>query len=571
MECHNIAEKILKLPEKVPNSVLLLKAKCLFRLYRKKLNLYEHIDAGQQNVKTYYSILEDVKNVIELLSEALYANYIDKEGSRYLDISMMTLIKGSNELNKVKNTRCMLCLERGCKLLKSHVYPRTLLKEFADSIEEREGGRLFTMVNVRGLSPKWEYRYASAKDVRYFMLCSKCEDLVNRGGEIDFRQLFFSKLYEKSNPSLVLEQATVKYGPWLYHFCISLFFRCIASSTGIPELANQDEVYNLFCTCREFLLRPDQASVSSLPRLYLFVNPAEVPLMYKNTCLGESLNAPGFFTIQTTDLFDGISPRPLRGQYAIAHCGIINILYKFSPAEDVSLPFEWEINLKGGVYTIPVEANRAKDIPDGIWTLFQQISKVWHSHITESLFRKRDKPPEEKRKKEVSAGDASLFPHQEAWSKSGFLADEYLYNPDIFTVMSMLPQGFEIDYKNSKVVLPSAFTILTHHTFITSDGEVITLFVGAKVSGDPNAPSPFIIFFRLVSQGAFVVGFFVKELDENRLQLELFCETALEKYPDVIQQGASDAGKFVQTYLPKAMLKKGITSLRSLVYSFVHK
>ena len=546
------------------SSASLYKAKCLFKLFRRALISYKYKNLAQQDSQKYLSIVKSVKEVVSMLCTALRKDYIDEEGKEMLDIAMMNLIRGSNELNKVPNPHCLLCLRSDISLQKSHVYPRSLLKEFAESVEEREGGKLFTMINPTSL--KWLYHYSSPKDVRYFMLCSQCEDLVNRGGEIDFRQAFFLKIYSKSGPTV--EQATVTYGPWLYHFCISLVFRCIASTTSIPELANKHEIYDLFLSCRDFLMAMDRAGGSTRPpKIYLFINPIQVPQKYEHSCLNEVLNAPGFFTIQTTDLSDGLATRPLQGHFAIAHCGIINILLKFSPATEVPVPSTWEVNPEGGRYIIPAECDRERDIPEGMWTVFQQVSKSVHHHILESLFRKRDKPPEAKASQASLESDTDRYPHQETFSKSGILADAYLRNPELFSVMSMLPSGFQINYFSGEVILPPSFVLLTHHTFIVSDESTVTLLVGVK---EASMAVPFVIFCRFVLLGGFFVGFSAK-FEGSAFQLKNLCETDPKKHSEEIQQGARDAKKFIDEFFPASLTKKGFANLQSLVYSHLYK
>ena len=561
-ECQRIAESdaICKEP-----TASLYRAKCLFQLYRKALNLYEFEKLEQQNVQKYLGILKHVKTVISLLGAALQESYIDEEGKEQLDVAMMDIIRGSNELNKITHPRCMLCLRSDVSLQKSHVYPRSLLQEFAESIEEREGGKLFTMVN--STSPKWLYRYSSSKDVRYFMLCLQCEDLVNKGGEIHFHRVFFLKIYNKSEPSQVMKETTLTYGPWLYHFCISLVFRCITSATGIPEIVNRHEVYNLFLACRRFLVSPDEVSETTLPKVYLFINPTQVPKKFEHCCLREALNAPGFFTIQTTDLLDGFSVKPLKGHFAVAHCGIINILLKFYPADEVSLPSDWEVNPQGGIYTVPAEGDREKNIPEGVWSMFQQISKTYHHYIVQSLFQKKDRPPEVKKFTEI---DTHQYPHQKAWSKSGIFPDSYLYNSESASLMSMLPSGFKIDCFTREVILPAKYSILTHHTFVSPDEAKVTLLAGV-VESDSSMPTPFIIFCRFVSLGGFFVGFSVTDFDKTTYHLKNMCETDLNKFPEEIQQGATFAKEFISELFPPSLMKKGITSLQSLVYNHIYK
>ena len=570
-ECMKMAEKVTDLAKgKDQNmflSALVYKAKCLYCMYRQKLSTYELL--CEQDVKKYKNIMDDVKSVVEILGMALDKNVIDDEGRKFLDIAMMNLIRGSNELNKLKYSRCMLCLRGDCKLQKSHIYPRAGLKTFSDSVERREGGKLFTIVNA---PPKWQYQYWSPKTVTYFMLCSECENIINTHGEREFHQRIFLALYDNDNPQSFVEEKEIYYGPWFYHFCIGLIFRGIASGSGVPEVVNNAEVYNLFTACRNLLLNTAE-SESNLPTLYVFVNPAEVPQEYSTRILQGALNAPGFFTIQTEDLMEGFSVPPINAHFCVAHFGTINIVHKFSPSADAALPSKWKINPFQGIFNIPEERTRALGIPPGMWKMFEAISKMWHSHISEGLFLKKDRPPNELQltKPLGSEVDTAEYPHIHALSGSITMSEGYLNNPTIFNVLNLLPDGCQIDYKSSRVVFPSTFVILTHHTYTSSsassehDGTVITLFVG--LHQDKN--KPIVIFCRFVAQGGFYVGFVVNNCDT--LTLENLCETDLKHHPEVVQIASRQSEEFIAKYLPQSVKRKGFYNLKSVLHFYTKR
>ena len=559
-ECLRVANRF-----KQP-SALLYKAKCFFKRYRGALSTYEH--EKQQNVQNYLSILKDAKATVSLLGTALDKRSIDYEGKQQLDIAMMDVIRGLNELYKVTHPHCMLCLQTDVSLQKSHVYPRSLLKLIADTTEEREGGKVFTMANA--LSPKWHYHYSSPKDVRFFMLCSKCEDVVNKGGENDFFQNFFSQLYDSNGPCQLMEDTTVAYGPWLYNFCIGLVFRCIAATTGIPEVVNKYEIYDLFLNCRKFLLSSEKLNEDALPSVYFFVNSIEVPQQYEHCCIQEALTSPGYCTIQTTDLSEGHHTRPLKGHYILVHCGIINVLIKFSPANEALLPCNWKINPQAGEYTVPAEINKDKYIPEGVWTAFEEISKSFYDHITKSLFRKKDKPP-----REIKSQSSEGVEYQHIKHSTWNLPESYLDSPKSNTVISMLPAGFEIDCISSEVVLPQGYSLLLHSTFVsaTTDEANITLLIGIKENAksiDLDKLVPFVVLCRLASIGAFFVGYSIS-FDKDIYQYSSLCETDLVHASDEIQRAEKDAKSFIINSLPNALREKGFVNLKSLMYNHIHK
>ena len=563
LECQGVADMF-------PNEPMasLYKAKSLFKHYQKAMKFYAYEAIKQQNPKKHLAIMKNAKTVVSMLSAAMMNNYIDEEGKEMLDISMMDVIRGSNELNKVSHPHCMLCLCSDADLQKSHVYPKSMLKEFAESIPGRVGERVFTMLNTSGLSPKLLYHYSSPKTVRYFMLCRRCEDLVNKGGEIDFLESFFLKIFNKTDPAKALEQSVVTYGPWLYHFCVGFVFRCIASGTGISQYANEREIYQLFLACRKFLVSPNDSCETTPPKVYLFINPSEVPHKYEDSCVQEALNAAGFVSFQSNDLSEGVKPRPLKAHFVIAHCGIINVLVKFSP-DDYQLPSSWEVDPQGGTYVIPAEADREKDIPPGVWMVFEEVSESFHNHFTESLFRKKDRPPDVKPSPEF---DTKQYSHLEAWSNCGRIPTAYIQSPEIFTTVSMLPSGFKIDHFSGEVTLPASFSVLIHHVYWSNDvPSGITLLVGVDESPKKSTPAPFVIFCHIAPHGAFFVGFSVKFDGTNYNLINLSEVTPQQHDYEELYQVAANAEVFINERLPSSLVKKGFPNFQSLLSLHAYK
>ena len=185
-------------------------------------------------------------------------------------------------------------------------------------------------------------------------------------------------------------------------------------------------------------------------------------------------------------------------------------------------------------------------------------------HITNSLFRKKDKPPEVKTSTE---SQGYQYPHQEAWNKSGILSQSYIYNPESFSVLNMLPTGFEI---SSEVILPPGFAVLTHHTYVSTDEEDVTLLIGVKESKNESIPVPFVIFCKFFSLGGFIVGFYVT-FEKDTYLFNNMCETDLYHHSEEIQQSVKSAEKFINDVLPSSLAKKGFANLQSLVYNHVYK
>ena len=558
-ECQRVAGMKLISNEPIAS---LYKAKSLFKLYKRALTVFQQGEP-EQNPNKYHDIMKNAKAVVSKLSAAMMNNYIDEEGKEMLDISMMDVIKGSNELNKVSHPHCMLCLCSDADLQKSHVFPKAMLKEFAESVPGRVGERVFTAVNTSFLSPKFLYQYSSSKTLRFYMLCPKCEDLVNKGGEIDFLQSFFLRIFNKADPAKALEQSVVTYGPWLYHFCIGLVFRCIASVTGIPDHANKHEMYQLFLACRKFLVSPNDSCETTPPKVYLFVNPSEVPHKYEDSCIKEALNAAGFCSFQTSNLSNGVYSRQSKTHFVIAHCGIINVLVKFSP-DDYQLPSSWEVDQQGGTYVIPAEADREKDIPTGVWVVFQECSRSLHDHLTQCYFRKKDQPAEVISKEKF---DTKEYSHLEAWDKCGQLYPRaFLQNPAVFRRLNMLPPGFQINHSSRVINLPANFTVLIHQAFWSNVGQSITLLVGVEEPKKKGIPAPFVIFYRLAAPNgvSMLMGFSVK-IECSGYQLVNLCEVIPH------QEKLTFPEEFIQKELSSTLAKKGFANLQSLVSFHAYK
>ena len=106
------------------------------------------------------------------------------------------------------------------------------------------------------------------------MLCGKCEGMLSKDGEDKFCRFFFNKIYNTGNANKLKLGQRLKYGSWLYLFCVGLIFRTAGSPMGF--CLNATEMEELLCKCRECLLNAKSlASASSKPDVYLFIRPTE--------------------------------------------------------------------------------------------------------------------------------------------------------------------------------------------------------------------------------------------------------------------------------------------------------
>ena len=399
---------------------------------------------------------------------------------------------------------------------------------------------------------------------------------------MEFLNSFFLQLYEKSRGYQLLESKIVHYGEWLYHFCIGLLFRLMATTSGIPDAyaVNSQEVYNLFTVSRQYLLNKCK-NLKSLPKVYLFLNPVNVPVEYKTSCVDAILNCPGFFDIQTHNLSDLDDFQPSmeslltnRVHFALAHFGVFNILCKFSPEEDTELPPEWEINPEGGIYIVPAEEDRTKNIPSGVWSVFQEITKYWLQFSMESIFSMKDRPSKEMTS-DFSPHQDPKHPLLKAMGKEGMITKDVMENLDISVQINFLPSDIKIDLKSATVMLPANFKLLTHHTFIVGESEdlPVTLFIGmksCKKASKKLSSQAFIIFFRLIRpNSAFIVGYNI--LSISALPLENMNKINMKEQNELIQLAEKAAQSFIHQNLARSLHRKGYANLQLLIKCADHK
>ena len=568
----------------------LVKGKALFQLYRKeKLCLLNNTStmAPQHFFTAHDACFSKLKEIILLLGDLLDHNQLDEEGSRMLDFAMMDCICEINKLYECH--RCYLCREnlatrmklsdKGAakstgkkeKLIASHIYPKAILDRFASAVPLPKNKKIFDNL-LPGLGRQSSREQpASAKESSVYMLCQKCEDSLSKHGENWFITHFFDKLYDKDSRDKSHPEQILEYGYQLYMFSIGIIFR--AFNWDFDAYVNSDECYQLFKYCRSCLLNPKSLpDIEIKPEIYLLMSPLrateeDLRFGFMNQVLTSTCNLnTACFDLETGKLIPKTS---VKAHFLIVHIGMINFLVKFSPCASVSIPNDYLINPEGGRYLVPVEENRRKILPIGVWAAFEFMAKEfeqsWYEHLNKPCLsiEKQDKILPEANIAD-SYGIVSGMLQELA-----LMTSEPSKTPEDGEpkVVNLLPNLFHIRSKqlSDDVVLPEGHRILLHQTF-QQNAQSITLFIAVGQTDNFSLEKPYVLWhtFKAGSQKNF--AFFISTEDLHGTELVMGNK---EKFfvinPDIDMEIAM---KLTAPKLLKTLLRnKGYYSIKSLLYA----
>ena len=524
----------------------LLKGKCLYHIFNKVFDeLPAVVSPKDYSIKQKLDeCIEQAVEAVNLLGFAHDHGFIDEEGRKYLDLSMMYLISSENALKRCE--RCLLCLQNlklgkkqiseKCQpedannestlkskkeskgLQHSHVWPKAIFDAFASGMTKTSSKRLFRLVSCTGVS-----QLKSPKEMTWFILCKECEQVTGRIEE-QFIRMFFKKIYDIASPSIPQNAQKLMYGTWLYQFCISIFFRGIAvlPCNESFKRINANTLYELFTMCRNILkCNYTQQSCSAVPSIHLFINPtsptSEQRRLYST--IHEALVSPAFLAIT-----DRHSPKiyfkpPVEACLFVAHMGILNVVVDVG---SVLPSYSHSINQGGGEYHVPSESERSQLIP-------QEVSKVFHAVAHQVEVQQTVKPDKLRDSHSVWFKGSHEAPKKDC--EETFMireaqdCDQKVFyqqgvrpsqDPTNAKNMNFLPRGFNIkmlETNSGSVEVPPGHRILLHcenrDTDSTYDkGTTVFLAIG---DGSKEYPTnkPYAIYHQY-DPGMFItVGMFV--------------------------------------------------------------
>ena len=501
-QCDNVIESKKDDDSKVQLAHL-LRAKSLYHNYRKEQLCLAGSEMEEKDLqKLHNECYLKARDAIISLGKS----NLDTEGLYMIDMAMMEYATKTNGLKDI--SRCLLC-QRKEELVRSHMCPHSILKEFCAASTTPENLRIFdTSSSEIGHSK-------SPKQITTYAFCKSCENVLSTYGEQEFVPHFFRKVYSVSGPSVNETDLYIEYGPWLYHFCMGMFFRALIKSR-ISAFFNSDEVHAFFVNCRSIILnlpiqkKPDRV----LPHIFILIGPNKSSVQDQQYgFMNQVLNEPYFTTIQSSSLLDGTVKPPYLAHYLLVHVGVMNIIAIFSPSSSCTLPSECQIDPVHGVFRVPKEKDRGSNFPPGLWSFFRlyamERSRLWLERPLVPLQRMQ-----KKKMIKPSPHLESVF-HIQSSVESDLKTFEtnIIPSPDPNNprVISLLPSGFHFrPHSNpSCIKLPDNHRILFH--FPEGNKEVYFLAVGH--GGTFDCLTPYVIYSHCEPGLQFSSGFFIDPIN----------------------------------------------------------
>lgn len=599
---------------KSDNHIQLLRAKSLYMLFSRevlRLRKSEALISPESFHSRHIKCYTKAKEIILILSKNELTQ-TDTEASKMLDMAICELIAETNELCDVQV--CYLCRrnllnissdkfddqlnkaakssvkpkhESGMempisapstsqqskkeksKLARSHFFPHSILKKFSNAHPLPSDRQTYVDLYLRGRESD---RLRSARQVTYFMLCHECEGLVSRNGEEQFPSLFFNKIYDKNDPQKSKSVLEIEYGKWLYTFCLGMIFRNLHIHRGVLYV-NKDEVYKLLLQCRTCMLNVDSIpSIEDKPEIFILVNPlfASDEDMHGHGYINVVLNNTCAAVLRGISLDSGTS-QEMCVHFFIIHIGVINILVKFTPAENVHISDKYLVRPEGGVYPVPPAESRRQLLPLGIWKLFQSIAqdvemrmREYPVKLDEKLNRLPSYQPDENVKDVFGIVEGFEMDKQAIFNKGGVIPSP---SPSGSKVLNLLPSDIQVrpSYHPSAVLLPKGHHLLLHYTeYLSESKRHSILFLCIGNGGIYSCNRPYIIWHHERPGLKSSVGFFFSTDDMNAT------EFLPDDHPKANLKGSKPTAlapfvKRLPQLLPQMLKLKGFFSLQSLL------
>ena len=543
------------------SKIKLLVGKSLYHLFVKQQRA---LTKYTTNVKTYKleheKCFSKIKQAIVMLGEVLDNGYLDEEGSKLLDFSMIEYVKGTNNLKACR--RCVLCRQKA-SLKRSHLWPESLLRLFQAGVDTPLDKKIFYTISSEGILHSY-----SAHQKAYYMFCFNCEHLLCVNGENQCIPIFKNVIYNAHLPSSSSMQLSIHYEKYFYYFCVGLIFRGLVSSdpcVSITAFTNEDEIYRLVVSCRNAILDlPKMKELPSKFKIAVLFSPIQIKSSEKHTgFINTMLTSFGDFAFSDCCLSDGSICEPREAQFFLAHCGVFNVVVPLGRSHEISLLPEYIITPNTGTYLVPPGEKRMELLPPGLVNFFRLIADKIEVSFFESpkklVERNYIKP--DPNVEEVIGHNAAL---DEDIEQTGSIIrlPSFIQNPK---TLSYLPAVFKIEQPNNRpslIHIPSGHKILLHHTFLQQPkGKSLTIFVAVGSDKGYSLNKPYVIYHTFNDKGIKISGGF------------FFSPTTLEKtdhLPDnLLKLFASQVSQVhvtqLKTKLQEMFRLKGFKNIFSLL------
>lgn len=491
--CVEIYQEYVDAGNQKCGQALLIYGKALFHVFRREMHLLSSLAVDRKTYRQHFSrCFQLAKQCIVSLGTSLDSGLLDDEGMKFLDLAMISYASRTNNLNACK--RCLLC-HKHSNLQRSHLWPESMLRHFKSGVSTPSDHKLFISMQEDGTM-----RRLSPRELSFWMFCTNCEQNLSNLGERHFIPLFTKQIYNLSDLESPLREQEFSYREWLFHFCVGIIFRGLATQEYITSFTNEDELYDLFVSCRSALC--GSSLLQKIAEKFHFC------VLFSPTKLGPKESASGFintwltsfgeFVLSDICLSNGVGCIPREAQFFLAHCGVFNIIVPLGRSREVPLPASSCIHPCSGTYKVPAADKRLALLPRGMVTFFHLMSDradvtffETPKHYEEYTSRIGYIQPDTKAQCVIGANPAldTDIDLTEGFVKSAF----WRHNPK---VLNYLPSSFKLQKRNHrqpKIILPLGHKLLMHHTFATDDGMSHTLFLGIG-HGDIYTKNPYLLY-----------------------------------------------------------------------------
>ena len=530
--------------KEVRRKALALKGKALCHVFLAEKRFLKKSDSRASVTLCY----NRAREAINLLGSTIDSG-VDKHAEKLLDQVHMNYIR---KTRRPDLTRCLLCQKKGI-LRASHVWPNSVLRHLLKCMSSPEH---------KVFSVPWKDfgSLQSSKQITFPMLCDDCEQLLSRTCESRFKVEFFSKLYDPKDVYTKLASPQLfEYGDYLYRFCLSILFRALPLvDADISQLGNADDIYSLFTTCRELLLKESIADSPNNPSIALLISPTCLPEGVPSVpMIDRILHSPGMILLGPwTVESDNFTSTSCYGKasFLLASLGVLNLIVSLDPKTPLMLPPASIINPIGGTLVFPEDSKRFFTMPLGVWKLLEKAATSYSQqifHLPEKLVKSQDWA-----KREMSDLQSMLF---------GFKPDE----DSSKTVLHYLPNNFHvlgIAARGSLLKVPPGHRILLHMHENSERWEAfIFLAVGSDVPEDSffSRRNPYTVLLLHVPGYTISIGYFVsqsKAMTTSRLvssKEDSMLPTVETKY---------NTKAIANELLPKLIEQRGFSSMEALFF-----
>ena len=525
--------------EEVQRRALDLKGKALYYVFKSEKR---SLKKGASRI-TFTSCYNKAREAINLLGLTIDSE-VDRVAERLLDQVHFDYVRKTRSPDLV---RCLLCRKKR-KLKASHVWPNSVLKHLL---------KCMCSPQQQVFSVPWK-DYGSLqtpKQITFPMLCGECEQLLSHC-ESKFKVEFFSKLYDPEDYYAKLTKLqSIEYGEYLYRFCLSIIFRALPLvDSDISQKGNTDDIYNLFITCRELLLKKDISDWPNKPSIALLISPTSLPEGVPSVpMIDRILHSPGMILLSPVSL-DNCKVYHGKASFLLASLGVLNLVVNLDPQSPLLLPPTSMISPNGGTIILPEDCKRFFAIPMGVWKILEEAATSYSKQVFQ-LPKKLVKSQEWARR-ELGDLQAMLLGFKPNQNESEATLE---FLPDNFDISKAFAPG-------KSFRLPAGHRILLHmNDKIESWETSIFLAVGTDSSADSqfSCNNPYTVLMLRVPGYIVCIGYFVSR---NKAVTTSSLVSSEDKSMLENIETKYKTKTIADTLLPKLLQARGFSSMEALLF-----